>query len=62
MRQQMLKRNRFGYVGVIYVIVGVVVALTHDYITSGLLTRIASALLAIFLWPLPLLGIDLNLN
>lgn len=58
----MFKRNRFGFLGVIYVVVGVIIAVTHDYITTGLVTRVASALLAIFLWPLPLLGVDLHIK
>lgn len=58
----MFRHHRFGFLGLIYLIVGVVIALTHDYITIGLVTRILSALLAIFLWPLPLLGIDLHIS
>jgi hypothetical protein len=58
----MFKRNHFGVVGTIYVAVGVVIAVTYDYITTGVLSRVASALLAIALWPLPLLGIDLHIG
>jgi hypothetical protein len=58
----MFTRNRFGILGTIYVIVGVVIAITHEYITTGVLARVASALLAIFLWPLTLLGIDLHIG
>jgi hypothetical protein len=58
----MFKRNRFGLLGTIYVIVGVVIAVTHRYITTGVLARVASALLAVFLWPLLLLGVDLHIK
>jgi len=43
---------------VIYVIIGIVVAWTRSYITIGLLKGVLSALLAIFLWFLPLLGVS----
>jgi hypothetical protein len=58
----MFKNNRLGIFGSIYVIVGVVIAVTHHYITTGVLARVVSALLAIFLWPLTLLGIDLSIH
>ena len=47
---------------IIYVIVGIVVAWSSDYITVGLLKGALSALLAIFLWFLPLLGVSLHLH
>ncbi|SEG78601.1 hypothetical protein SAMN05444920_104620 [Nonomuraea solani] len=46
----------------IYVIVGIYVAWLYDYITPGLLKDLAEALLAVFLWFLVLLGIDLNIG
>jgi hypothetical protein len=45
----------------IWLIVGLVVALSHGYPISNLSTLI-SFLLAIFLWPLVLLGVDLHIN
>lgn len=45
----------------IWLIVGLVVALSHGYPINNLSTLI-SFLLAIFLWPLVLLGIDLHIN
>ena len=46
---------------VVYVIVGVIVAANRDYL-AGLDTirEIVSALLAILLWPLVLLGVNLR--
>jgi hypothetical protein len=55
-------RPHVSVVGLIYIIIGIIVALSYEYITIGLLARIASALLAIFLWPLPLLGVDLHIG
>ncbi|GAA3542069.1 hypothetical protein GCM10022419_022740 [Nonomuraea rosea] len=46
----------------VYVIVGIYVAWLYDYITPGLLKDLAEALLAVFLWFLVLLGIDLNIG
>jgi hypothetical protein len=46
---------------VVWVIVGIVVAVQRGYITVALLKLIISALLAIFLWPLVLLGINMHL-
>ncbi|MFC5823188.1 hypothetical protein [Nonomuraea insulae] len=46
----------------IYVIVGIYIAWVYDYITPGLLRDLAEALLAVFLWFLVLLGIDLHIG
>ena len=47
---------------VIYFIVGVVIAWTHAYIGLALLKVAASALMAIFLWWLVLLGVNLHVH
>jgi hypothetical protein len=47
---------------VIYIIIGIVVAWTRSYITIGLIKGALSAILAIFLWFLPLLGVSLHLH
>ena len=46
----------------IYVLVGIYVAWFHHYITPGILKDIAEALLAVFLWFLVLLGVDLHIG
>ncbi len=46
---------------VVWVVIGLVVAAQRGYLTVSLLRAILSALLAIFLWPLVLLGVDLKL-
>ncbi|MBT2226348.1 hypothetical protein [Nonomuraea sp. NEAU-A123] len=46
----------------IYVLVGIYVAWVYHYITPGILRDIAEALLAVFLWFLVLLGVDLHIG
>ncbi|WP_162842202.1 hypothetical protein ACQP1K_28515 [Sphaerimonospora sp. CA-214678] len=46
----------------IYLVVGVYVAWVHHYLTPTLLKQVAQALLAIFLWFLILLGVDLHVG
>jgi hypothetical protein len=49
--------------GLVYVIVGVAIAASYDYFERlDTLRQILSAILAIFLWPLVLLGIDLHIR
>lgn len=48
---------------VVYIIVGAVVAATNHYFTHlDALKPIASAALAVLLWPLVLVGVDLHLK
>ena len=58
----MSRRRRFSLVFLIYIIIGIVVAWEKGYITVGLLKGVLSALLAIFLWWLALLGISLHIH
>jgi hypothetical protein len=54
---------RGGLVPIIYVIVGAFVAAAHHYYRhTGTVRGVGSALLAIFLWPLLLLGTDLHIH
>jgi len=47
----------------VYVGVGLVIASTHHYMSHfGTWQRVLSALLAIFLWPLVLLGVNLHIH
>ena len=49
--------------GLIYVAIGVFVASSEDYLDNlETVKRVLSALLAILLWPLLLLGIDLHIR
>jgi hypothetical protein len=47
----------------IYLLVGVVVAATHDYFRNvDTLDQVVSAILAVVLWPLLFLGISLHVH
>ncbi len=49
--------------GLIYVAIGVFVAASKDYLENlETIKRVLSAVLAILLWPLLLLGIDLHIR
>jgi FtsH-binding integral membrane protein len=50
-------------VGIVYLVIGLIVASSHAFFTN--LTTVApivSAVLAVLLWPLVLLGVDLHLH
>lgn len=54
---------RINLLGLVYLIVGVLVAATHHYFRNLHSFRlIASAVLAIVLWPLVLLGVDVHIH
>jgi hypothetical protein len=55
-------RHRFSIVFIIYIIIGLVVAWEKHYITVSLLKGLLSALLAILLWWLALLGVNLHIH
>ena len=49
-------------VGLIYIIIGVAVAWDKEYITGRLIKGAVSAVAAVLLWWLPLLGVSLHLS
>jgi len=54
---------RISAVGVIYLVVGAIVAATHNYFERiDTLKQFLSAVLAVVLWPLILIGIDLHVH
>ena len=55
------RRRNISLLALIWLIVGVVVAVQRAYITLALVKAILSAILAIVLWPLVLLGISFHL-
>jgi hypothetical protein len=56
-------RLNISFLGLVYLIVGAIVAATHHYFANlHTVKLIASALLAIALWPLLLLGINLHIH
>jgi hypothetical protein len=54
--------RRYSWLFIIWVLIGIVVAWERHYITVELLKLILSAILAIFLWPLVLLGVNLHIH
>jgi len=51
-----------GLLGLIYLVIGIAIAADQRYFSNvDELGRIISAVLAVFLWPLVLLGIDLRI-
>ena len=55
----MSRRGGPGLLALAYVVIGAFIAGTHGYFASvGSVHGVVAALLAIFLWPLVLLGID----
>ena len=49
--------------GLAYVVIGIVVAATHHYFAHvGGLKGVASAVLAVILWPLLLIGVNLHIH
>jgi hypothetical protein len=54
--------RRHSWLYIIWVLIGIVVAWERHYITVDMLKLVLSALLAIFLWPLVLLGVSLHIH
>jgi hypothetical protein len=61
-KERTVFRRRFGLLGLIYILVGIYIAFAYNYIGINLVKLVLSALLAIFLWPLVLLGVDLRIR
>ncbi len=56
-------RPRFSLLFVVWVVIGAVVAARHHYFAHlGTIREIVSAFLAVLLWPLVLIGVDLHLR
>ena len=55
-------RRNVSLVTFIYLIIGLVVAWQKAYITVALLKLVLSAILAVVLWPLVLLGVSLHIQ
>ena len=61
-KMAVLSGRRYSWLFIIWVIVGLVIAWTHTYITLFVIKIVLSALLAVFLWPLILVGVNLHLH
>lgn len=58
-----MRFGRPGILGIVYLVIGVVVAVRYDYFeTLETLRQVLSAFLAVIFWPLLLLGIDLHIS
>jgi len=58
-----MRSRSSSILGIVYVVIGVVVASSHAYFVHlTTVMSILSALLAVFLWPLVLLGVSLHLH
>jgi hypothetical protein len=55
-------RGRLGLVGLIWIIVGIIIAWKVGVLDIGFLKDLVSVLLTVILWPLPLLGISLHVG
>lgn len=54
--------RRVSILGLIYIVVGIIIAIGRHYITVGLLEGVGSAVLVVVLWWLPLLGVNLHIH
>ncbi len=55
--------KRYSWGGIIYIIIGIFMASTHGYLSSlNSVSNILSALLAVLLWPLLLIGVSLHVT
>lgn len=52
---------RISLLGLIYLAIGLFIALTHGYNSVAGLSEILSLIIAVILWPLVLFGVDLHL-
>lgn len=57
-----LSGRRYSWLLIVWVIVGLVIAWTHTYITLHVIKIALSALLSVFLWPLVLVGVNLHVH
>ncbi len=56
------RRTNVSLLLLVWLVVGVIVAVDRDYVTLDLLKLLLSAVLAIVLWPLLLLGVNLRMS
>lgn len=56
------RRSGISLVGLVYIIIGIFIAWDRGYLNTDLLRKAASALLAIFLWFMVLLDVDLHIT
>lgn len=54
--------RKYSWLFIIWVVAGLVIAWMHAYLTVAVLKLALTVLLAIFLWPLLLLGVSLHVS
>ena len=60
---RLLRGPRIGFVGIVYLVVGAIVAADHHYLAHlSTVRQVLSAVLAVVLWPLLVLGINLHIR
>ena len=58
-----MRSGSSSIVGILWVVIGVIIASTHAYFAHlNAVAPILSAILAVLLWPLVLLGVNLHLS
>ena len=58
-----MRSGSSSIVGIVWVVIGLVVAASHAFFVHlNAVTPILSAILAVLLWPLVLLGVNLHLS
>ena len=58
-----MRSGSSSIVGIVWVVIGVIVAASHAFFVHlNAVTPILSAILAVLLWPLVLLGVNLHLS
>jgi hypothetical protein len=58
----MTLNKRHSWLFIIWVVVGIVIAWEHSYITLHIVEVVLSAVLTILLWPLVLIGVNLHIH
>ncbi len=58
----MSRKSLVSLILLVYIVVGIVIAVSKHYITVALLKELGTALLAVFLWWLLLLGVNLHIH
>jgi hypothetical protein len=58
-----MRTNLSSVLSIVYLVIGLIVASSHSFFTNlNQVAPIVSAILAVLLWPLVLLGVDLHLH
>ena len=54
---------RISFLGFVYLVIGIIVAAANDYFDNvDTFKRLVSALIAVLIWPLILLGVDVRID